>query len=173
MNPLIEIIISEDPAVRDQSLFAYCEKCDRDELLQHCEALEAFWKSTDNLYHRVRALFFLYAIHRFVLPMHTAEAHYGPIPYVAYQHLLSRRFNEAISAFMRNETDPRLNDTVGSGLSHSYMQLGLQYLADQVRACVRGVVGNQWMFRTGHPLDFPLRLRKELLSNRGQLPYSQ
>lgn len=170
MNPLIEIIISEDPAVRDQSLFSYCEKCDREELLQHCEALEAFWKSTDNLYHRVRALFFLYAIHRFVLPMHTAEEHYGPIPYVAYQHLLSRRFNEAISAFIRNETDPRLNDTVGSGLSHSYMQLGLQYLADQVRACVRGVVGNQWMFRTGHPLDFPLRLREDLLSNNGHYP---
>ena len=52
MNPLIEIILSEDPAIRDQSLFAYCEQCSKEQLIEHCEALEGFWKSTDNLYHR-------------------------------------------------------------------------------------------------------------------------
>ena len=170
MNPLIEIILSEKPEIRDQSLLTYCSKCSIEELLQSCEELDQFWKSTDNLYHRVRALFFLYAIQRFVIPKHTESRVYGPIPYQSYQHLLSRRFNEAITSFINADTTPRLNDTIGSGLSLSYMQLGLQYLADQVRVCVRGVVGNQWMFRTGHPLDFPLRIRSELLGKNGRFP---
>ncbi len=29
---------------------------------------------------------------------------------------------------------------------------------------MRTVRGNQWMFRTGHPQDLPLRIRKELLT---------
>ncbi len=170
MNPLIEIILSETPEIRDQSLLHHCENCSTEELLQNCEELEQFWKSTENLYHRVRALFFLYAIHRFVLPPLTESKNYGPIPYNAYQHLLSRRFNEAITAFVQADENPRLNDTISSGLSLSYMQLGLQFLADQVRSCVRGVVGNQWMFRIGHPLDFPLRVRSELLGGDGEFP---
>jgi len=170
MNPLIEIILSEKPEIRDQSLLSHCKGCSLETLLQSCEELEQFWKSTDNLYHRVRALFFLYAIHRFVIPGYPEARNYGPIPLIAYQHLLSRRFNEAITTFVHSDPAPRLNDTIGSGLSHAYMQLGLQYLADQVRVCVRGVVGNQWMFRTGHTLDFPLQIRKELLGKNGIFP---
>ena len=37
-------------------------------------------------------------------------------------------------------------------------------LADQVRRSVRSVRGNQWMFRMGHPLDQPLRIRPELVA---------
>ena len=44
--------------------------------------------------------------------------------------------------------------------------LAFQTLADQVRRSVRSVRGNQWMFRTGHPADYPLRLRPELLRRR-------
>lgn len=170
MNKVIEIILSEESEVRDQSLLVYCQSLSQSALIEACEELEIFWKSTDNLYHRVRALFFLYAIHRFVLPEHTGSKRFGPIPYGAYQHLLSRRFNEAITTFIQADPDPRLNDTISSGLSHSYMQLGLQYLADQVRKCVRGVVGNQWMFRIGHPLDCPLKIRSEMLEYDGKFP---
>ena len=38
------------------------------ELLAECQALDRFRRSSDNLYERVRALFFLYAIHRFHIP---------------------------------------------------------------------------------------------------------
>ena len=34
---------------------------------------------------------------------------------------------------------------------------------NQVRRSVRSVRGNQWMFRTGHIVDHPLRIRPELL----------
>jgi hypothetical protein len=170
MSSLVEIILSDRAEIRDRSLFSVCEGMDRDQLLAECDSLEAFWKSTDNLYHRVRALFFLYAIHRFILPGHIGPGVFGPIPYTAWQHLLSRRFNEAIATFLACEQAPRLNDTLGSGLSQAYLQLGLQNLADQVRRCVRGVPGNQWMFRAGHPLDFPLHVRPELMEQDGVFP---
>jgi hypothetical protein len=47
-------------------------------------------------------------------------------------------------------------------LAEAYHRLGFQTLADQVRRSVRSVRGNQWMFRTGHPMDHPLRIRREL-----------
>jgi hypothetical protein len=170
MSSLVEIILSDRAELRDRALFDACKELSRDQLLAACEELEIFWKSTDNLYHRVRALFFLYAIHRFILPSHIGAEQFGPIPYEAYQHLLSRRFNEAIATFLTNENNPRLNDTMSSGLAQAYMQLGLQNLADQVRRCVRGVPGNQWMFRAGHPLDFPLHVRPELMQKEGVFP---
>ena len=61
----------------------------------------AFRRPSDNLYERVRALFFLYAIHRFHVP---AQARRRPaaarIPFDGYKHLLNRRFEEAIDAFL-------------------------------------------------------------------------
>ena len=44
-------------------------KATLEELLAECEALDRFRRSSDNLYERVRALFFLYAIHRFHIPL--------------------------------------------------------------------------------------------------------
>ena len=53
---------------------------------------------------------------------------------------------------------------ISSGLAEAYHQLAFQTLANQVRRSVRTVKGNQWMFRTGHPFDLPLKIRPELLS---------
>ena len=66
---LVQIITSPDPAVRNQSLDAFCRAAALPELLAACAELEAFRRRSDNLYERVRALFFLYAIHRFHLPV--------------------------------------------------------------------------------------------------------
>src|SRR5439155_20191138 len=54
-------------------------------------------------------------------------------------------------------------DGLCSALASAYQRLAFQTLADQVRRSVRSVRGNQWMFRMGHPLDQPLRIRSELL----------
>ena len=35
---------------------------------------------------------------------------------------------------------------------------------------MRSVRGNQWMFRTGHPADYPLRIRPELLAGAPVFP---
>ena len=84
-NTLVEIITSEDDAIRNRSLDNVCEGASLEELLAHCAALDLFWRQTDNLYHRVRALFFLFSIHRFQLPPHFGPDFTGNIPFSAYQ----------------------------------------------------------------------------------------
>lgn len=53
---------------RDVSLDALCRGLTLDQLRDECQTLEKFRRDCDNLYQRVRALFFLYAIHRFTFP---------------------------------------------------------------------------------------------------------
>ncbi|MGC9520490.1 MAG: UTP--glucose-1-phosphate uridylyltransferase [Anaerolineae bacterium] len=163
-NDLIHIITSEDPAIRNQSLDGYCRDASFVTLLSECERLEEFRRHSDNLYERVRALLFLYAIHRFHLPRKAEMRRRGLIPYRGYEHLLQRRFEEAINAFRQAAAEDGLNEGLSSALAEAYHRLGFQTLADQVRQSVRSVRGNQWMFRVGHPADQPLRVRRELLT---------
>jgi hypothetical protein len=160
---LTQIITSADPAVRNQSLDAHCRQATLKEALAECEALDAFRRRSDNLYERVRALFFLYAIHRFHLPKKPGMKLSGSIPFKGYNHLLQRRFAEAIEVFLSVQKSEGPSDAISSALASAYYKLGIQTLADQVRRSVRSVRGNQWMFRMGHPEDQPLRLRPELL----------
>jgi hypothetical protein len=163
-HPLIEIIISDDPAVRNQSLDAFAAQASLADLLEACAALEAFRRQSGNLYERVRALFFLYALHRFHLPQKPGMQKRGLIPYRGYEHLLQRRFEEAINAFLGVQAASGINEGIASALAAAYHRLGFQTLADQVRRSVRSVRGNQWMFRVGHPADHPLRIEKRLLA---------
>jgi len=160
---LAQIIASADPAVRNQSLDAFCRRASLEETLAQCEALEVFRRRSDNLYERVRALFFLYAIHRFHLPNKPGVKTRGLIPFKGHEHLLQRRFAEAIDVFLAVQKAEGASDAISSALAATYYKLGIQTLADQVRRSVRSVRGNQWMFRMGHPADQPLRLRPELL----------
>ena len=163
MNRLIEIIISDDDRTRNQSLDSVCREASMDQLLAHVEALDQYRRTADNLYHRVRALFFLSAIYRYHLPRRLAATQSGLIPYAGYDHLLSRRFVEAIDTFLEAQSAGGPSDGLASALAQAYHQLGFQTLANQVRRSVRTVRGNQWMFRLGHPADHPLRVRSELL----------
>ncbi len=168
MISLLPLIISADPAVRDQSLDASCRAASVAELLAACDELDGFRRKAENLYERVRALFFLSAIHRFHLPEKLRSA--GPpvrsaalIPFRGYEQLLHRRFEEAIDTFLALQTSQGPSDGLASALANAYHRLAFQTLADQVRRSVRSVRGNQWMFRMGHPADQPLRIRPELL----------
>ncbi|NQU09857.1 UTP--glucose-1-phosphate uridylyltransferase, partial [bacterium] len=176
---LITIITATDPAVRDQSLDSVARRLSREELLAECAALDAFRRQSDNLYERVRALFFLYALYRFHLPPKLAPAadgrrpaqHNGSgqgtrqslIPFAGYTHLLQRRFEEAIDLFLAVQARHGPSDGIASALAAAYHDRGFETLANQVRRSVRSVRGNQWMFRVGHPADQPLRIRSELL----------
>ena len=169
---LIQIITATDPAIRNQSLDAFCRSASLEKLLAECDELEKFRRSSENLYERVRALFFLYAIHRFHLPEKKGIGHRGQISFKAYSHLLQRRFEEAIEVFLTVQKTEGPSDAISSALASAYYRLAIQTLADQVRRSVRSVRGNQWMFRMGHPADQPLRLRPELLqtSTDGSFP---
>ncbi len=167
VGALTEIITSTDPAARNQSLDAVCRTASREQLLAACAELDAFRRRSDNLYERVRALFFLYAIHRFHLPLKPGIRTARPrFPSTAYKHLLNRRFEEAIDAFLAVQKAEGPGDPISSALAAAYHRLAFQTLADQVRRSVRSVRGNQWMFRMGHPADHPLRLRPRTAAAR-------
>ncbi|HWN96156.1 MAG TPA: transposase, partial [Methylomirabilota bacterium] len=159
---LTEIITAKDPAVRNQSLDGICQGATLDQLLAECAALDVFRRESGNLYERVRALFFLYAMHRFHIPRIAELNRRGLIPFHGYEHLLQRRFEEAVDEFLSVQQREGPSDAISSALATAYHRLAFQTLADQVRRSVRSVRGNQWMFRMGHPSDQPLRLRREL-----------
>src|SRR5207247_7362032 len=125
--------------------------------------VQEFRGHSQNLYERVRALFFLYAIHRFHLPLKSGANAKGLVPFAGYEDLLQRRFPEAIAKFLAAMEAQGVNDAISSALAGAYYGLAFQTLSDQVRKSVRSIRGNQWMFRTGHPHDHPLRIRPELL----------
>ncbi len=168
MRSLIDLIISDDPQVRDQSLDKYCSQLDTKGLLKESIVLDEFRRSTSNLYFKVRALFFLYAVHRFYLPGRNDVGTTSMIPFEAYEHMLKRRFEEAINMFMEIQESKGVNEGVSSGLAEAYYKLAFQTLADQVRKSVRSTQGNQWMFRIGHPQDHPLKVNQELLLKDSQ-----
>src|SRR6185436_4899054 len=169
MPDLIGLITSTDPATRNRSLDEICARLSASDLLAQSAALDTFRRSSENLYERVRALFFLYGIHRFHLPRELLESSAGAthsrsrIPFSGYELLLKRRFEEAIDSFLAVQKAEGPSDAISSTLAAAYYRLGIQTLADQVRRSVRSVRGNQWMFRMGHPSDQPLRVRPELL----------
>jgi hypothetical protein len=164
---LRSLITSTDPAVRDTPLDRLCRPASLDDLLAECGDLDAFRRGAENLYERVRALFFLYAIHRFHLPSKQGLPRTGRVPFAGHERLLKRRFDEAIFLFLDAQRRDGPSDALSSALAEAYHGLAFQTLADQVRRSVRGVRGNQWMFRCGHPADHPLRLRPELLRRPG------
>ena len=155
---------------RDFSLDGLCQGLTLDELLAECDELDNFRRSCDNLYQRVRALFFLYAIHRFHMPRVAASAAPALIPFAGYEDLLDRRFEEAVEVFLSAQAGHGPSAAISSALASSYRALGFQTLADQVRRSVRSVRGNQWMFRAGHTDNYPLRLRPELLAGNLVFP---
>ncbi|HEX3801133.1 MAG TPA: UTP--glucose-1-phosphate uridylyltransferase [Verrucomicrobiae bacterium] len=159
---LRHIITASDSAARNQSLDAFARAASLAELLAECDDLENFRQHSENLYERVRALFFLYAIHRFHLPSKAGMKQRGHVPFKGYGHLLQRRFEEALEVFLAAQVSDGPSDGISSALAGAYYRLGIQTLADQVRRSVRSVRGNQWMFRMGHPADQPLRIRAEL-----------
>src|SRR5215207_7711279 len=163
MERLIDVITSADPRVRNRSLDEYCRRASLSELAGQCAELERFRRAGGNLLERVRACFFLYAIHRFHLPAKPGLPAGGRIPYEGYLHLLERRFEEAVDQFLTSQAEGGPSDALSSALAAAYHKLAFQNLADQVRRSVRSARGNQWMFRVGHPLDQALRVRQELL----------
>ena len=166
MSALVQIITATDPRTRNRSLESACAGMPPDALLAECASLEQFRHTRDNLYERVRALFFLYAIHRFHLPKALESSPHRAtslVPFAGFEHLLQRRFEESIDCFLAVQHREGASDAISSALASGYHRLAFQTLADQVRRGVRTVRGNQWMFRMGHPADHPLRLRPELL----------
>ncbi|HTS65734.1 MAG TPA: UTP--glucose-1-phosphate uridylyltransferase [Candidatus Acidoferrales bacterium] len=169
MTRLVAVITAQGPE-RDLSLDALCGDASLEGLLAEARDLDLFRRSSDNLYQRVRALFFLYSIHRFHIPLRSGATAPALIPFAGYTNLLKRRFEEALDIFLAAQSAHGPSAAISSALAAAYRSLGFQTLADQVRQSVRSVRGNQWMFRAGHPDDCPLRLHPELLAGGPAFP---
>ncbi|MBS1871955.1 MAG: UTP--glucose-1-phosphate uridylyltransferase [Acidobacteria bacterium] len=167
MSELWNIVSSGSAQVRNRSLDAFCRAASAETLLAECEDLDRHRRGSANLYERVRTLFFLYAIHRFHLPYKPGIRSRALIPFHGFEHLLKRRYQEAIDIFVAEQARAGASEAVSSALAAAYRGLAFQRLAEQVRRSVRSVRGNQWMFRTGHSEDYPLRIRRELAEPAG------
>lgn len=167
MSELVRIITAIDQETRNRSLDSFCRAASAEALLQECNALEELRRTSDNLYIRVRALFFLASVHRMYLAGKAGVAPQGRVPFEGFTHLLQRRFEEAIRCFLGAQHEQGPNQAASSALATAYRSLAFQNLADQVRRSVRSVRGNQWMFRSGHSADFPLSIRPELTRRDG------
>jgi hypothetical protein len=166
MSELIGIITAVSSQRRNRPLDGFCRQASVAQLVEEAAALDRFRRESDNLYERVRAQFFLYSIHRFHLPYKTGVPAGKPVPPEALAQILQRRFHEAIDALLAlSAVGPTA--ALSSALAAAYQGLAFQTLAAQVRRSVRAVRGNQWMSRIGHPADYPLVLRPELLDRPG------
>ena len=134
MSKLLNIITNSDPEVRDTALAGACSELTLPELLEECIVLDQFRREAGNLYERVRALFFLSAIHRFHLPPKLDSGQVGLIPFEGQEHLLRRRFAEAIDVFHLAVAEQGASESLSSALAQSYHELAFQALALQVRA---------------------------------------
>ena len=172
MSNLVPLITSADKTERDTPLEEAIDGLTFKELELECRTLDAFRRKSSNLYEKVRALFFLHALHRFHLPEHYTPKQAGLLSFEANELILNRRFEEGIDLLLNEQASGGLNDTLSSALAYAYYHLALQSLANQVRRSVRSVKGNQWMFRMGHPSSHPLRIRKQLLDRgKDSTPY--
>src|SRR6478672_6367524 len=129
-SKLVEIITAQDASLRDRSLESVCGPATAQELLDECAALEQFREQCSNLYERVRAIFFLYAIHRFHLPAKQGVNAKGLVPFEGYEDLLERRFPEAITKFLAGMESQGVNDAICSALAAAYHGLAFQTLSD-------------------------------------------
>lgn len=163
MNVFIETITSVEPSKRNRSFFEISRKMTAKELWKELRELDEFRKNTSSLYDKVRAILFLYAGCRFFLMENKETPAIGKISYAGFEDLLSRRFEHAISSFLKELEENGPNAALFSALADSYHHLSFQILADQVRKSVRSSKGNQWMFRVGHSEEHPIRIHPRLL----------
>jgi len=163
MHALVQAILSPQQEDKVGVLERFAENATLDELVEAALSLDAFANDpSSNVYQRVRAVLQAHAIYRYLAPRKPELKRYGSIPHAARELLLSRRFAAAIEALHVERARAGLSDPLASALGAGYHALGFQLLAAQVQRSVRSLRGNRWMFRTGHALDQPLRIRDEL-----------
>jgi hypothetical protein len=162
-HPLIAALLEPSQEARVGVLERFARDASFEELVAATRELQAFASAGQhNLYQRVRAIFQLYALYRYLLPARSELRRTGHIPPHGHELLLGRHYTAAVDAFLVAARSEGLSDPLASALAAAYYGLGFQLLAEQVQTSVRSLRGNRWMFRVGHALDHPLRVRDAL-----------
>lgn len=154
---IIKTITSTNEALRNRSEEELLDGLNREELLQTAEGLESFRCQTKNLYHKVRAALFLYAICRFYLMEREDEKRTGRMPYEGVKAVLERRFEEAVEIFLTALSAQGCNKALLSALAASYYSLAFQVLVDQVKLSISQSRGNETLFQTPSLKEYPFR----------------
>jgi hypothetical protein len=162
-HPLLSAILDPNQSARVGVLERFAASARFDDLCQAARLLHEFGSDpSHNLYQRVRAIFQAHALYRYLLPARPELRRAGRIPHNGHELLLGRHYAAAADAFLDAVARDGLTDPLASALAAAYHGLGFQLLSEQVQRSVRSLRGNRWMFRTGHALDHPLRVRDEL-----------
>ncbi len=160
-NPIIETITSQDASLRNRTAEELLDGKPFSWLLDRAKELERFLKDCSNLYQRVRACLFLFALYRFYLPAARKTSGRGFIPHSAARQMLSRNWAAAIR-LLRPALKLGAADIVLSALAEAYYRLAFSYLLDQIHDSISRAPGNEWLYRLTSIDNYPLRVPDEL-----------
>ena len=162
-NELIETIISEDEFLRNRSINFLLQNKNKNELLKLVEELEAFRKSSDNLYHKVRASLFLFVIYRFYLLKNREITQHGEIPFEGVKAAFERDFENSINIYLTKiKKDGNQNSAIFSAIADSYYKLSFKYLFDQVKLSISHCNDNYHLYNINDLNDYPFTVPHEL-----------
>ena len=161
-NLLVETIVSKDDFHRNRSINSLLKNRNNAELLKLVAELEGFRKVSKNLYHKVRASFFLFAIYRFYLQTDRETTRHGRIPFDGVKAAFDRDFEKSINIFLKEIEEGRRNSALFSAIAESYYKLSFKYLLDQVKLSISQCSENFHLFNIKSLDDYPFSVLPEL-----------
>lgn len=158
-NELIQTILSEDDIIRNRPIDHLLKDKNMGQLGMLYEELEEFRKSSNNLYHKVRASLFLFVIFRYYLQYHKEIPQHGEIPFEGVKSALDRNFEQAVRIYLKTDN---LNGALCSALADSYYNLSFQYLLDQVKLSISHCDENYYLYNINGLDEYPFSAPAEL-----------
>jgi len=158
-NELIQTILSQDDIIRNRPIDILLKNKNMAQLKILSEELEVFRKSSNNLYHKVRASLFLFVIFRYFLQSIKEIPRNGEIPFEGIKFALDRNFEQAVSIYRKNGGQ---NSALYSALADSYYNLSFQYLLDQVKLAISRSDENYYLYNINGLDDYPFSVPPEL-----------
>jgi hypothetical protein len=160
-DDLIQTITSNDESVRNRSISFLLQEKTYDELLRIAEELDEFRKSSNNLYHKVRASLFLSVIYRYYLTSSKEPLEHKGISFEGVKAAYDRDFERAIKIYLAEPQNTR-NDALFSAIADSFYKLSFKYLLDQVKLSISQCPGNYLLFNSNGLDDYPFSVSSEL-----------
>lgn len=159
---ILDTLTADKSEFRDRSFEELLSGCNRTELLETVTALEQYRRQTTNLYQRVRATLFLFALYRFRLMGSGYIPKAGHIPYAGVQALRNGTLEQALDIFQAEVRQQGQNEALASALAETYHQLAFSSLRSQVQSSLRQSPGNDLLFTIGSDNDYPFRVAPEM-----------
>ncbi len=158
-NNLIDTILSSDDSLRNRSINSLLLGKNSDELLNYAKELDEFRRSSNNLYHKVRASLFLFVIYRHHLSKCRNVELSGEIPFEGVQAAFERNFEKSLNIYFQSGQQ---NSAVFSAIADSYYQLSFKYLLDQVKLSISQCSENFTLYNIKGINDYPFKVIPEL-----------